>query len=107
MRFFKQEAGAGGLQKALLASAPHEGEEGSRAAAEAEAQARRMAYGRSLSAGSNRAQRVADDARSRSVMLGYETPYTFSPWMARIGSARGLSERCHLRKPAGQNDRER
>jgi len=70
--------------------APHEGEEGSRAAAEAEAQARRMAYGRSLSAGSNRAQRVADDARSRSVMLGYQTPYTFHPGWHASGVLEGF-----------------
>ena len=39
------------------------------AAAEAEREARRIAYGRSLSAGSNRALRVADDARAREALL--------------------------------------
>ncbi len=64
------------LQEALLASAPRVEEERSKVAAEVEARARRMAYGRSLSAGSNRAQRVADDARSRCVMLGYLNFYS-------------------------------
>ncbi|KAK9834335.1 hypothetical protein WJX81_008044 [Elliptochloris bilobata] len=61
-----QKSGVAELQKGLLGPAAPPAE---RRAAAAEAEARRIAYGRSLSAGSNRAQRVADDARSRGALL--------------------------------------